>query len=391
MNILAVIHYPTFGGPHNRTMRIAPMLQASGVQTTVLTTSESGPGAEVLREAGIDVVTEPLGRLRRTGSLLTHARVAAGLARDVAMIRRVIRERKIDLVQVNGLPNPHAAIAGRLEGVAVVWHLLDLQTPVVAKEPLMLLVRALADVVMTAGHELARLHRGADSFGDRLVPFYPPVDTAQFAPDAARRSEARARLGIGPDDLLLGTVGHLVWPKRQDVLIRAAATLAPQFNNLRVRILGANVPTHDAYATRLHEMADRLGLTSDGVLKFVDPGPHVAGFMPAFDVFVMPSRSESVGTATLEAMACGLPVVATDVGSVSEIVADGETGFLVPPLDVPAVTRATRTLLGDPSLRERMGRAGRQRAEQEFSVAHCARTHLRAYEAALDHRRGRAT
>ena len=85
-------------------------------------------------------------------------------------------------------------------------------------------------------------------------------------------------------------------------------------------------------------------------------------------------------------MAVGTPVVATDVGAIGEVVEDGVTGYLVPPLNPQATAEATLRLLGDADLRGRMGRAGRERVVDRFSVERCVEVHLQAYDHALRHR-----
>ncbi len=92
-------------------------------------------------------------------------------------------------------------------------------------------------------------------------------------------------------------------------------------------------------------------------------------------------------TVILEAMACGVPVVATDVGAVREVVEDGVTGFVVPPLDPQAIAHATLRLLDDAELRARMGEAARRRAVERYDVEVCADTHVQAFEAAIAHHR----
>jgi glycosyltransferase involved in cell wall biosynthesis len=94
----------------------------------------------------------------------------------------------------------------------------------------------------------------------------------------------------------------------------------------------------------------------------------VPEILQALDIFVLPSNWEGLPNAVLEAMAAGLPVVATRVGGVPEVVVEGQTGILVPPRDPNALADALLTLLRDPNLRRRMGQAGRQRVQEYFSV-----------------------
>jgi glycosyltransferase involved in cell wall biosynthesis len=103
------------------------------------------------------------------------------------------------------------------------------------------------------------------------------------------------------------------------------------------------------------------------------------------DIFVLSSvpRSEGAPTAVIEGMMMGLPVVATNVGAVAEVVKDGVTGYVVPPLNPKAIAQASLRIMGDPALRESMGRAARERALQRFTVDRCAQVHLEAYDHAL--------
>jgi glycosyltransferase involved in cell wall biosynthesis/uncharacterized protein YbaR (Trm112 family)/SAM-dependent methyltransferase len=387
MRVLSVIHYPTFGGPHNRNARLAPHLAARGWQTTVVLPLESGNAAERLRDAGVEVVQAPLHRLRASPSPVTQARSWASFPSEVSALRRLIQERGADVVLLNGLVNPHAAIAARLEDVPVVWQLLDTRTPMALRRALMPLVTRLADAVMSTGVDVARVHPGALLLGDRLVPFFPPVETSTFRPDAERRARARAELGVPEGACVVGTVGNLNPQKGHEYLLRASAILRGRGQEVAVHILGAHTPTQAEYEARLHEEARALGLCD--VLVFSDPGARVAELLPAFDVFVLASvpRSEGVPTVVLEAMSCGIPVVATDVGAVREVVEDGVTGIVVPPLDPDAIAIAVGKLLADPLLRTRMGSTARARAVERYDAQACADTHVRAFEVAIAHRR----
>lgn len=390
--LLQVIHYPVFGGPHNQALRLAEPLARRGWDTIVLLPKEQGNAAARLRMAGIPVVEAPLGRLRAVPDPRLQLRFAASFRPDVARIRRIIRHKRIDLVVVSGLVNPHAAIAARLERVPVVWQILDTRAPMKLRQLLMPLVTRLSDAIMSTGVEVARVHPGALALGDRLVPFFPPVDTQSFRPDLARRATARRTLGVPDDAHLIGTLGNLNPQKGHEYLLRAAAVARQSRPDVVVRVLGADTPTQADYAAGLRAEALALRLLDEGGPLFVDPGACAPELLPAFDLFVMTSvpRSEGAPTAILEAMACGLPVVTTDVGAVREMVEEGETGFVTPPLDPPATADAILRVLADDSLRTRMAAEARGRALQRYDVDVCADTHLAAFEAALAHHGRRA-
>ena len=110
-----------------------------------------------------------------------------------------------------------------------------------------------------------------------------------------------------------------------------------------------------------------------------DPYPILA----ALDLFVMPSLAEGLGVAALEAMACGLPVVASAVGGLRDLVTDGATGLLVPPADPVALAKAINKLASEPKLRAAMGAAGRIRVADHFSLAAMAQRTLALYRDCL--------
>ena len=103
-------------------------------------------------------------------------------------------------------------------------------------------------------------------------------------------------------------------------------------------------------------------MLDDGRLALVDPGDDVARFLKVLDVFLLTSvpRSEGVSTTVLEAMATGVPVVATDVGGLDEVVENGRTGYVVPPLRADAIAAAALRLIRDPILRAEFGHPGAQ-------------------------------
>jgi glycosyltransferase involved in cell wall biosynthesis len=200
-----------------------------------------------------------------------------------------------------------------------------------------------------------------------------------------RRSAARAELGLREDELVIGTVGNRNPAKAHDLLIETAARLLPQHPEAQVLILGGTSPGHPEYEAGLQASLARQRLGAR--VRFVDPADRVPELLPALDVFVLPSRSEGMPAVVLEAMACALPVIATDVGAVREEVLDGVTGLVVGSEDPTALAAALSSLAQDADARERMGRAGRERVIPLFSPERAVANRLRAWELALGRRR----
>ena len=389
MNVLFVIHYPIFGGPHNQAMRLAKALGNSGVLVTVLV-PDGGNAARRLRAGGVDTVTIPLHRARATlrpRPLFDLIRYFPG---DVAAIRRVIRDRAIDVVQVGGLVNPHAAIAGRREECAVIWQLLDTRPPMAVRRVLMPLVTRLADIVMSTGQAVAHVHPGTEKLGERLRPFFPPVDRDEFRAENIDAPAARRTYGFFPDDLVLASVGNLNPQKGHEYLLRAVGILRRRGHPVRAIIAGASHDTHVAYERELLMLCRRLGLRVGTDVVFAGALDDVRPALAAADIFVLSSvpRSEGIPTAAEEAMMMSRLVVATDVGGVRELVEDGVSGFIVPPLDPEALADAVLRA-GDAKSRAAMGEQALARASALCSTEQCAEVHLEAYERALELRTAR--
>ncbi len=388
--LLFVVHYPVYGGPHNRALRLAEPLRAHGWSTHVLLPDEPGNAVQRFQDAGIPTTTMRLHRLRVSRSPMPHVALIAGLAPEVLRIRRLIRSLDIDLVVIGGLVNPHAALAARMAGVPVAWQIIDSRAPQLVRATLRPLVQRLASVVMTTGTTIADEHGVSSRMRDRWFPFFSPVDVDRFVPDPRRRTAARRELGFGDNDLVIGTVGTLNPQKGHATFIRAASEVLRSHPNARFLILGAGHDTHQHLERELWGLAHDLGLQLGTNLVVRDPGARVNELAPAIDVFWLTSepRSEGVPTVLMEAMAMAIPVVSTDVGGVREIVEDGLTGFVVSPRSPGDQARATLPLLEDPDLRARIGAEGRAQATSRFRTDACLDVHLRAFEFALEYGSG---
>ncbi len=380
-----VVHYPVFGGPHNQALRLAAPLRASGWDTVALLPNQPGNAADRLASSGVEVITMSLHRLRATANPIVHAVYWECLFPEVLAIRQVIRRRQVDVVQVAGLVNPHAALAARLEGVPVVWQLLDTRAPRLVAAGAMVLVRLLADVVMSTGAAVAEAHPGYAAIAGRVIPFFPPVDLERFAPHPELRADVRRAWGLPPDALVVGCVANINPQKGIVELVRAFAAARSSHRNARLVLIGAEHDTHETYSASVRAQLELNGLVEGRDVIFMGERGDVERQLAGLDVLALAAvpRSEGVTTAVLEGMAAALPVVVTDVGALREAVEDGRTGFVVKPGDTDAFTLALARLLGDPALRLRMGEEARQVAEERFGLDTCAETHLSAYAQAL--------
>jgi len=171
----------------------------------------------------------------------------------------------------------------------------------------------------------------------------------------------RAELGIGPDAFLVGNVGRLALQKGQRHLIGAMPALLERVPRAHAVIAGAG-----DLEEFLRDLAEETGVAER--VHVLGPRKDVPALMHAMDVFAMPSIWEGFGLVLLEAMAAGRPIVASRVATIPEVVLDGQTGLLVPAGDPLALAEALAQLANQPALAARMGEAGRERVQHQFSL-----------------------
>jgi glycosyltransferase involved in cell wall biosynthesis len=183
-------------------------------------------------------------------------------------------------------------------------------------------------------------------------------------------------------------VGRLVPRKGVDLVIRALPLLREAgFDDVELLIVGggggAAALGADPEARRLSELAVELGVDHQVTLRGQVPREDMPGILRSADVVVCAPWYEPFGIVPLEAMACGVPVVAAAVGGLTDTVVDRATGLHVPPRDPAAIAVAVAEILSDPELRSELGRAGRQRARSRYSWDRVAAETEKAYRRAL--------
>ena len=199
---------------------------------------------------------------------------------------------------------------------------------------------------------------------DRVRTLGVPIDREAPRADSRSRERARRLLGLSPDAVVVGAVGRLTYQK------------APEDFAAAVRALGR--PVQGVWIGGRPGRTSEL-LSGDVPVSWVEDREDVAELLPAFDVFALPSRYEGLPLAVVEAMACGVPVVATAVNAVPDVVLPGETGLLVPPARPGLLASAVAHLLDHPERAARMARRAQERVDGGCDPAVLGRALTDAY------------
>ncbi|WP_441291320.1 glycosyltransferase [Sorangium sp. KYC3313] len=348
------------GGAEQVVVDLAASQRAAGHDVLAVAIAEDpdGPRAEQLRRRGVEVHLVP--KCPGFDAALT-ARLAALFA-----------TKGVTLVHAhNHLSLVYAAPAGWLHRVPVIHTKHGVSQDMQGRSWLLRAASAFVDAHVAVSQPTAAVVLGRREVDPpKLHVVVNGIDLSRFAPDPAARARVRADLAIPRDAWVVGSVGRLSPVKNHALLVRAAATSLPR--NGRVLLVGEG-----AERGRLDALARELGV-SERVL-FTGERHDVPALLAAFDVFALPSLSEGLPLALLEAMTAGLPVVATDVGGVSTVLVHGETGFLVPSDEVTPLAARLSELHANPARAAQMGRSGRRLALRRYSAIQMAERYMELY------------
>jgi glycosyltransferase involved in cell wall biosynthesis len=380
MKVLYCILDNRCGGPHRLAHATALRLRERGIETLFLLGHKAG---ESWQPEGFQrFLCRHIQCFRRKAPVRNLLRFAIMLPYNLLRIRRIIRSNGIDLVHVDGVTNFVPALAARLAGRPVVWLYND-YVPGPLRPVLLPMLRRLASTVVVQGESLKRLHTAGDTkLRDKTVVLYSGVDARRFAPEAhgpEQRRRIRQELGLPVDCTVIGTVRNVNRFKGFTYFLEAAGQIKQHIPSAKFVIVGRKLDTDPGYWDHLQQLTAQLGLTDDVIYTgFRDDIPAI---LSALDVFVLASIEESCPVALLEAMAMEVPVVATDVGAVAEMVEHGRTGFVVPPRDGAAIAQAVLSCLEAPREQtRRMVQAARKKVETQFGIDIIAAQQQRLYE-----------
>lgn len=334
-----------------------------------------GPGGELisrLSSAGIDTVIIPA--LRRNPHLLYDPFA-------LWQIYRLLKSKAFDIIHAHstkaGLLGRLAAYRARVPNILFTahgWPFAGIHNRLYQRS-LIFMERVLAKlttrIICVSDYDRQNAVRCHVAPHEKLVHIYNGLDPRPFL--EIDRERSRAALGLKGAQVVT-MVSRLAPPKDPFTLLAAGALLCERYPNLRLLLVGGGPWQDRVYveARRLH-LTDRvllLGIRSD-----------VPEILAASDIFVLSSQWEGAPLGIIEAMMAGLPVIATRVGGIPELVEEGVTGFLIPPRDASALAWALQRLLEDEPLRRRAGEAGRKRALERFTLEHMVSQYKEIYRA----------
>lgn len=209
------------------------------------------------------------------------------------------------------------------------------------------------------------------------------IDTDTFSP-AKDRAALRARMGLPVEGPLIGCYGRIRAQKGTDAYVDAMIEVLGKHPGATAIVMGRATPEHAAFEQSLKDRVAAAGLADRILFKPEVPTEAMADWYAALDLYVAPQRWEGFGLTPIEAMATGCPVVATRVGAFEALVADGETGLLVPPGDIPALVAATDAALSDRARLQNWRENARAHTARDFSIAREAASLNALYRRLLD-------
>ena len=368
--VLFYSHTGKVSGAENVLLMVIERIDRSRFSPSAVCPAD-GTLAQEIGEFGVPVKTiDPL-EARFTWHIRLLFRYFVSFVSTYKQLRSEISRVDPDLIHANSIRAGLVATAATIgTRIPVFWHLQDELPRHPLSSAIRLLVAASSRVRLIAASRAT-----ADSFRGRLLEFFRDrtptrivhnaIELDKFSGDPRYRDEIREEIGVPPSEFVIGVVGQITPRKGQLELIRSFANSQSRMPSSTLLIVGAPMFNRDdVYLEELRSTTAELGLSN--CVRFTGKRTDIVKIMQALDVLVVNSRSEAFVIVALEAMACGTPVIATDVGGIREMIEHKVSGWIVPFGDEPALSKALTVLSHDPDLRSRLSVAGKKVVTKHF-------------------------
>lgn len=338
------------GGMETVIANIARNIDHDLYRLLIICVSTIGPIGYELRNKGIKVIQLP--RMPRIISFLYPK-----------VLIDILRAEKADILHCHSGCWYKAAIAGKFAGVkGIIYTEHGRQVPDY-KSTIFFdrAVSKITDYVVPVSKNLSNYFKKIIKIDSRKIyEINNGIDTDYFSPQK-KDKELLEKLGITDDALMIGNIARLAPVKDHIALIKAFALTEKHCPDIRLLIIGDGPER-----ANLEKLVTELNLSNK--ITLLGFRRNIKGILSVLDLFILSSISEGISITILEAMACGKPVIATDVGGNSEIIAEGVSGFLVPPKDIKAMAEKITFFYDDRSVGKSIGRRAREYVIGNFSV-----------------------
>ena len=354
-NILFLGFVPYIGGAEISTLLLLKYMDKERFNPIYII-PDVGPLLDRIRGLGVKVLTIPLKQIKLP--------FPSGYLRTVWKLAWFIKKNEIDLVIcTNEICNQYGLPASKLNCVPIASHTRNL---ILDYRSFWRMFLHFPDVLIANSKATAESYSSFVRKNQRIEIVYNGVDLEEYSP-SENGSTVRKRYGIGDNKFLIGMISRITRTKRQDVFIKAMAEVVKIYPDVCALIIGeTKIDRSENYLEELQQLVKELKIGDKVIFTgFID---NMKELYESIDLLVLPSLAEPFGRVLIEAMAMEKPVIATRAGGAAEIVENGVTGLLVPPDDINGLAKAIVKMLEDEDNRKRMGKAGRKRVENMFSI-----------------------
>lgn len=338
---------------------LGPLVKDHGIEPIVVCSS-SWSCQKVLEDLGVQIFPMVLPSWTKGKHLLRSVIF-------ILQLLRLIKQTHVRILQVNGFYHaPYVFFAAKLSGKPCIV------APIAQLAPRYVVIYLLRkfDVVVTLSEASKKTLLETGLKEEQLVVNYHGVDCSGFIPKIREQLDPRPSLELTTSQPNLCVVANINYDKGQDVLLHALGKLRKHNKRFTCVFVGSyeyqkGTKNHEYYE-HLLQLIDRYDLHKS--IRFAGFVEDVRPYLATGDIFILPSRTEGLPIALLEAMAMGLPVIATRVGGIPEVVVDNETGILVPPDDPDRLAESIIQFMENTRLQKQYGESGFRRVNSRFDV-----------------------
>jgi len=382
--ILVPLPFDQWGGLHEIILTIYSELVKKGFLLIPLVPKNNKFIHNRFKSKKIRIIKANLTRPRKSFNLFLNIKFIFLILRDILLIGRIIKKEKIKIVQVSGIQNFHYLIAAKVYNCKLLCQIHSDALPKFFRYLFSPIVVLFADIVMCNGKYFAESYPVINKYINekKFIYFYPGLNIKNFSFTNKQKSISKLSIKIPKKNLVIGTIGNQSKAKAHERIIDIITSL-DAYKNINFLILGGYIKSNARYyKQKVLLPSEHKKLFNNRKLQIIDAKNNIKKFLPSFDIFIMTSKFEGMPIALIEAMASGLPIVTTNVGSIHEIIKNNINGFIPKSkeFNLNFFENSLKKLLIDKKIRKKFGERNRAIVIKKFTLENLVNAHFSAYK-----------